>query len=278
MFNNIDAGYFATLHIPLIKGRAFTNEDNDKAPPVAIINEAMAKRFWPNQDPIGRRFSVLSPSGPFIQIIGISKVGKYQVLFEDPTSYYYVPQAQNSTTLRMLQIRTAVTPESMIHAVEQQIHALAPDLPVMGAQSMDQALDGGNGFFLFRVGAGFTGALGLLGLVLAVVGVYGVISYTASQRTHEIGIRMALGANRADVLKLMLRQGLYLVGAGVITGLLLVFLAARALSSLPLGVSATDPLTLTLASFLLAAVGLLASMIPAKRAMRIEPLSALKYE
>jgi predicted permease len=278
MFNNIDPAYFATLHISLLKGRAFTDADSDKAPLVAIINEVMAKRFWPNQDPIGRRFSVLGPSGPFVQIVGVSKAGKYQVLFEEPTPYYYVPQSQNPTTLRMLQIRTAVTPESMIHAVEQQVHALAPDLPIMGAQSMDQALDGGNGFFLFRVGAGSTGALGLLGLVLAVVGVYGVVSYTASQRTHEIGIRMALGANRADVLKLMLRQGLYLVGSGVVTGLLLVFLAARALSSLPLGVSATDPLTLALASFLLTSVGLLASMIPARRAMRIEPLSALKYE
>jgi predicted permease len=278
MFNNIDPAYFATLHIPLLKGRAFTDADTDKAPLVAIINEVMAKRFWPDQDPLGRRFSVLSPSGPFLQIVGVSQAGKYQVLFEEPTPYYYVPQSQNPTTLRMLQVRTAVTPESMIHAVEQQVHALAPDLPIMSAQSMDQALDGGNGFFLFRVGAGFTGALGVLGLVLAIVGVYGVISYIASQRTHEIGIRMALGANRTDVLKLMLRQGLYLVGTGVITGLLLVFLAARALSSLPLGVSATDPLTLALASFLLTTVGLLASMIPARRAMRIEPLSALKYE
>jgi len=131
---------------------------------------------------------------------------------------------------------------------------------------------------LFRLGARFTGALGLLGLVLAVVGVYGVISYIASQRTHEIGIRMALGANRRDVLKLMLKQGLYMVGAGIAVGVLFIIVAAHTISSLPLGVSAADPVTLVLVCCLLAFVGLVASMVPARRAMRIEPLTALKYE
>lgn len=278
MFNNVDAAYFSTLRIPMVKGRMFTDQDNDKSPLVAIVNETMAAHFWPNQEPVGKRFSVQGPSGPFIQVIGVSKAGKYLVLFEDPTPYYYVPQAQNSTTLRMLQIRTAVAPESLIPEVKQQIFVLAPDLPVMSAQTMDQALDGGNGLFLFRLGARFTGALGLLGLVLAVVGVYGVISYIASQRTHEIGIRMALGANRRDVLKLMLKQGLYMVGAGIAVGVLFIIVAAHTISSLPLGVSAADPVTLVLVCCLLAFVGLVASMVPARRAMRIEPLTALKYE
>jgi macrolide transport system ATP-binding/permease protein len=278
MFNNVDPAYFSTLRIPMVKGRSFTDDDNDKTPLVAIVNETMAKQFWPNQEAVGKRFSVQSPSGPFIQVVGVSKSGKYLVLFEGPTPYYYVPQMQNATTLRMLQIRTAVAPESLITAVEQQIHTLAPDLPVMSAQTMNQALAGGNGLFLFRLGARFTGALGLLGLILAVVGVYGVISYVASQRTHEIGLRMALGANRIDVLRLILKQGLYLVGAGIATGVLLILVGARALSSLPLGVSAADPVTLVLVSCLLAAVGLAASMIPARRAMRTEPLTALKYE
>jgi ABC-type antimicrobial peptide transport system permease subunit len=132
--------------------------------------------------------------------------------------------------------------------------------------------------FLFRMGTRFAGALGLLGLVLAVVGVYGVVSYTAAQRTHEIGVRMAMGASRMNILKLVLKQGCYLVGGGLVAGVVLTFLAARGIASLLVGVSPTDPLTLALASAFLASVGLLASLVPARRAMNVEPLRALKYE
>jgi ABC-type antimicrobial peptide transport system permease subunit len=151
-------------------------------------------------------------------------------------------------------------------------------MPVTDVQSMEEALGGVNGYFLMRMGTRFSVALGLLGLVLALVGVYSVISYAAAQRTHEIGVRMALGAARGDILKMVLRQGLVLVGAGVVTGLVLTFFAARGMASLLVGVSPNDPLTLCTVSVLLAIVGLIASFIPARRAMNIEPLRALKYE
>jgi ABC-type antimicrobial peptide transport system permease subunit len=162
--------------------------------------------------------------------------------------------------------------------VEEKIHSLAPGLPLTDVQTMEQELGGANGFFLFRMGSRFTVILGLIGLVLALVGVYSVISYAASQKTHEIGVRMALGAGRGDILKMILRQGLVLVGAGLIAGLVLSFFAARGFGALLVGVSPSDPVTLISVALLLAAVGLVASYIPARRAMNIEPLRALKYE
>jgi len=155
---------------------------------------------------------------------------------------------------------------------------LAPGLPVTDVQSMEESLGGVNGFFLIRLARQFTLVLGLLGLVLAVIGVYGVISYAASRRTHEIGIRMALGASRIDILRMVMRNGVMLVGTGLALGLVLTLLGARVISSLLIGVSSTDPLTLGLVSLLLAAVGMIACFIPARRAMKTEPLIALKYE
>jgi ABC-type antimicrobial peptide transport system permease subunit len=166
----------------------------------------------------------------------------------------------------------------LIPLVEEKIRSLAPGLPLTDVQTMEQGLGGANGFFLFRMGSRFTVVLGLLGLVLALVGVYSVISYAASQKTHEIGVRMALGAGRDDILKMILRQGFVLVGAGLIAGLVLSFLAGRGIRSLLVGVTPSDPVTLISVALLLAAVGLVASYIPARRAMNIEPLRALKYE
>jgi ABC-type antimicrobial peptide transport system permease subunit len=143
---------------------------------------------------------------------------------------------------------------------------------------MEQSLEGANGMFLFRMGTRFAGALGLLGLILALVGVYGVISYAAAQRTHEIGVRMAMGADRLTILKMVLNQGFLLIGIGLAAGLLLTFLATRGIGSLLVGVSPSDPLTLGVASAFLGSVGLLASYVPARRAMNVDPLKALKYE
>jgi ABC-type antimicrobial peptide transport system permease subunit len=194
------------------------------------------------------------------------------------TMYYYQAIAQNFRSFVTLQLRTAASPEALIPIVEQQIHSLAPTLPLTDVQTMEQSLGGVNGFFLFRMGSRFTVVLGLLGLVLAVVGVYSVISYAASQKTHEIGVRMALGAGRGDILKMILRQGFVLIGAGLLAGLVLTFVAARGIVSLLVGVSPSDPVTLISVALLLAAVGLVASYIPARRAMNVEPLRALKYE
>jgi predicted permease len=277
IYNQVDSAYFNTMRIPVLRGRALTEQDNEKAPKVAVINEAMAKRLWPNEDALGKRFSVKS-GGPLMEVVGIAKQGKYTGPVDDATMFYYQPQLQNPATFVTLQVRTAKAPELLIPTVEQQIHNLAPSLPLTDVQTMDEALGGVNGFFLYRIGTRFTVALGLLGLVLALVGVYSVISYAAAQKTHEIGVRMALGAGRGDILKMVLRQGFMLVGAGLVVGLVLTFIAGRGLVSLLVGVSPSDPLTLIVVAVLLGSVGLVASFIPARRAMKTEPLRALKYE
>ena len=277
-YNVVDPAYFTTMRIPLLRGRLFTQQDTSNTPKVAIISEAMADKLWPGQDALGKGFSNSEPSGPFIQVVGIAKQGKYNDPVDTTTMFYYEPLAQNFRSFETLQLRTAGAPEALIPAVEQQIRSLAPGLPVTDVQTMEQSLGGANGFFLYRMASRFTVILGLLGLVLAVVGVYSVISYAASQKTHEIGVRMALGAGRGDILKMILRQGFVLVGAGLIAGLVMTFLAARGIGSLLVGVSPSDPVTLISVAFLLAAVGLVASYIPARRAMNTEPLRALKYE
>jgi putative ABC transport system permease protein len=278
MYNVVDPPYFATMRVPVLRGRAFTEQDTDNTPLVAMINEAMAKKFWPNQDPLGKRFSAKAASGPFMEVVGVVKQGKYNDPVDDTVPFYFMPQAQAPTTFVTLQFRTASDPKALAPDVERLVHDLAPGLPVTDVQTMEESLGGVNGFFLMRMGTRFTAALGLLGLVLAIVGVYGVISYTAAQRTHEIGVRMALGADRLDILRMILRQGFILVGAGMIAGLVLTFAAGRGISSLLVGVKPTDPLTLAVVAVVLALVGLLASWIPARRAMRVEPLRALKYE
>lgn len=276
--NQIDSHYFDTMRMPLLRGRAFTAHDDDKAPLVAIVNEVMAQKFWPNQDPIGKRFSMKGLEGPFIEVVGLSKQGKYGNPGEDPAPFFYVPLDQSTPLVATLQLRSSVAPETLEPQVEAMIHNLMPGLPVFSMETMEQSLEGANGLFLYRMSTRFSGALGLVGLILAMVGVYGVISYAASQRTHEIGVRMALGASRGNILLMILRQGIFLIGGGLLVGLVLTILARRGLNSLLVGISGADPLTLLLASLLLATVGFLASFIPARRAMNVEPLKALRFD
>jgi len=278
VYNAVEPSYFATLRVPLLRGRGFVEQDRENTPLVAIVNETMARRFWPGEDPLGETFSMKAPEGPYMEVVGLAKDGKYNGPAEDPQSFFYVPMAQTPANVGTLQIRTAGDPLALIADVERNVHDLAPGLPLIDVQSMEEALQGPNGFFLFDMGSRLTTVLGVLGMVLALVGVYGVISYVAAQRTHEIGIRMALGANRADILKMVLRQGCILVGSGILTGLAVTLLVARGLNSLMVGISSTDPATLGLVSLFLALVGLVASFIPARRAMKVDPLRALKYE
>jgi len=182
LYNVVDPAYFTTMRIPLLRGRLFTDQDTAKTPKVAVVSEAVANKLWPGQDAIGKRFSDTAPSGPFIEVVGVVKQGKYTDPVDTTTLYYYQPFAQNFRSFVTLQLRTAGAPEALIPVVEQQIHNLAPGLPLTDVQTMEQSLGGVNGFFLFRMGSRFTVVLGLLGLVLAIVGVYSVISYVASQK------------------------------------------------------------------------------------------------
>jgi len=277
-FNTVDAPYFETLRIPLLLGRAFSDADGENSPRVAIINETMAKQFWPTENPLGKRFSVTSDTGPFLEVVGVARDGRYTTPAEDPQPYFYLPLAQNFTPERTLQIRSTLPPESLVPEVQQQILALDANAPIEQIQTMKESLGGALGFFLFRLGASLAAAMGLLGLLLAVVGVYGVVSYAATQRTQELGIRMALGASPRQILALLLRQGAQLVAAGLLFGLLGAWALTRAMSHMLVGVSPSDPLTYLTVAAVLSFITLLACWIPARRAMRVDPMVALRYE
>jgi predicted permease len=277
--NAITPDYFETMGISLLRGRLFTTADSENAPYVAIVNEVMAKRFWPGEDPIGRHFELASDSKHSIQVAGIARDSRYIGVTGAIGPYFYIPVAQHyaSNTLQMLEVKTAAAPAAMIPAVEHVIGALAPDLPVFDVKTMTQALNTLNGLMLFQIGAVLAASLGILGLILAIVGVYGVVSFTASQRTHEIGVRMALGASPLDILKMIFGQGMAIVGIGLVVGWVTAFAAGRVVGGF-LTVSATDPLTYLTVSGALTIVALTACYIPARRAMRVDPMVALRYE
>jgi predicted permease len=277
MANSIDGDYFGVMRIPLVRGRAFTESDDEKAPLVAIVNQTMAARFWPHEDAVGKRFALKS-GGPLCQVVGVARDSKYLVIFESPMPYFYVPVAQNFRSMQVLQVHTAQPPEALRTRVQQEIQALDPDLPLADFQTMTESLNGFMGFHMFQMGAQQAAAMGLLGLILAAIGVYGVVSYGAAQRTHEIGIRMALGAEPVQVLAMILRQGVWLVAGGVLFGLIAASLFTRLTARvLPL-VDRTDPLTFGAVTLLLAGITLWACYIPARRAMRVDPVVALRHE
>jgi predicted permease len=277
-FNRIGASYFETTRTPLLRGRAFTEGDNSTVPLVAVVNQSMADRFWPNADAVGKRFSTKSASGPFMQIVGVAHDSRIFGYFSGSLPYYYVPFDQSFTSMRILQIRSSVAPESLITQVKQQIQGLDPEMPVSDLQTMREAMAGGNGFLVFRLGATLTAIMGILGFVIAVVGVYGVVSYAAAQRTREIGVRMALGANKGSILNLILGQGVRLIAIGVVVGLLAAFALTRAMASLLVGISVGDPVTFVPVTALLLIVAIGACYLPARRAMRLDPVVALRYE
>lgn len=275
--NFIDPDYFDTMRVTLLRGRGITEHDTHDSRRVAVINETMANQLWPDQEPLGKRFSFTGPDGPWVEVVGLAKNGKYDFIFEDPTMYFYAPIEQNYRSARTLHVRvTGAPPSSLGLAVQKEVRALDADLPVYDVQTMTESLQGGNGFFLLKAGAGVAAALGALGLVLAMIGVYGVASSAASQRTHEIGIRMALGADQRDILRLVLQQGFVFVLAGLGMGVLVSLALARFIGRLLLGIAGHDPLTFGGVSLLLGAVALVACWIPARRAARIGPMVALK--
>jgi macrolide transport system ATP-binding/permease protein len=277
-YNVVGSDYFPTMGIPIVKGRAFTAEDTETSRPVAIVNEFMARRFWPGQEAIGKRFTAAEQKGISLEVIGVCRDGKFTWIFDEPGMYFFLSNEQHFKPGRTLQVRTQIPPESMSPAIQAEIRTLAPDLPTYDVLTMEQVVQGPNGFFLLRMGALFAGALGGLGLLLAVVGVYGVVSYATSQRTHEIGIRMAIGAERGDILKMILRQGLVLVFIGLGMGLVAAFAVSRSVANYLFGISAKDPVTFGGVALILMLVAVVACFIPANRATRVDPMIALRYE
>jgi len=275
-FNAVTPEYLQTIKPRLLKGRFISAQDDRRGRPVAIVNQFMAQHYWANQDPIGKRFRSSDIENKWLEVVGVVQDSKQQGIFSDPAAYFYVPIDQQYKSLRVLQLRTAGDPLALAPLVTREIRALDADLPLFDVTTMDRMIQGPNGFFLVRMGAVFGGALGLLGLLLALVGVYGVVSYAASQRTQEIGVRMALGASRGEILRLVLGRGLVLIAAGIGVGIACALSVSHLMANLLFNVSPFDPATFVGVSLLLGTMALAASYIPAFRATRIEPAIALR--
>ena len=276
-YNQISPGYFTTMRIPLLQGRDIQDSDDQNSPRVAVINQRFVSQFWHGRNPIGRHFTTRDDPNHPIEVVGVVRNSREENMFEEDP-FFYVPLSQDYSPATTLQLRTSSTPDSLAPEVSSLIHSLEPAMPIFDVQPMTAALDTANGFLLFEFAAAVAGALGLVGLILAIVGVYGVISYSAGQRTHEIGIRMALGAQPAHVLKMVLGQGIVILGIGIIGGVLAAAALARVVGNFLFGITAFDPVTYFASSLVLAAVALLACYFPARRATRVDPMVALRYE
>jgi predicted permease len=273
----VQPSYFRTAGAPVIKGREFTDADSASAPLVAIINDTFAQEIWPGQDPIGKIFRT-KKDGPPIQVVGLTRTGKYLFLYETPQLYAYFPLAQRYSSAANLFVYTEGDPQQFVSAARDQISQLDASLPVFAVTTMEAHVRYGKPLLPARLGAMLVGAFGFLGLVLASVGVYGVVSYSVSQRTQEIGIRTALGAQRSNVLGIILKQGMSMALIGTGVGIVLSFLLFRGLRTVLYGVKSTDLVTLAAVSGMLLAVAFLASYVPALRATRVDPVVALREQ
>ena len=274
--SRISPGYFDAMGTRLIAGRDFTERDDREAVRVVIINETFARRFWPAEDPIGKRFSIGEPDAQKWQVIGVAEDGKYAGLAEDPKPFVYRPVWQSYAGATNLIVRSQTDQQKMIAALRSELQQMDSQLPLSGAKTLADHMS--LPLLPARVAASVLGTFGLLALALAAIGIYGVMSYGVSRRTREIGIRMALGAEGRDVLSMVMRQGMMLAGVGVAIGLLAAFALTRVMTSLLYGVSATDPLTFAAIALLLTFVAFVACYIPARRATKVDPMVALRYE
>jgi predicted permease len=275
----ISGDYFQTMGISMLRGRSFTGADDENAQYVAIVSNEMAKKFWPNMDPIGHQFKMATEDKHSIVVVGVAGDARFQGVTGQINPVFYVPFAQHQVgnSLEILQIRTAGSSETMTPEIEREIESLAPQLPLFDVQTMNHALNTLNGLLFYKIGAVLAAVLGILGLILAIVGVYGVVSYAASQKTHEIGVRMALGAQPLDILRMVFREGFLIVAVGLIVGIAGALAVGRVVGSF-LTVSAQDPVTYVAVTGLLTIVALAACFIPARRAMCVDPMVALRYE
>jgi predicted permease len=280
-FYRVGPGYFGTMAIPLVSGRDFTERDGKQAPQVVIINQQMARRYWPDENPIGKRFRLAAQPARrtperTVEVIGVAKDSKYRTLSEEKTPHIYLPFLQDYEAGMTLLVRTAGDTRQMMRAVRAELQTLDKDPQAFFARTMYEhmsvVLAPG------QIAATLLAVFGLVALALATIGIYGVMAYSVTERTREIGVRMALGAKPSDVFKLVIGDGMLLSAAGTLIGLAAAFALTRFLASLLVGVSATDPITFAAIPVLFSIVALLACYLPARRAMRVDPLAALKHE
>jgi putative ABC transport system permease protein len=272
-FRRINPEYFSALRIPFLRGRNFTKQEAQTAAKVLVISDLLASQVFPNEDPLGKRLVMVAGDQAY-EIIGIVGDIRHRSMEIDPLPAMYVPKVQ--TGGMNLVIRTQGDPGSLSAAVRQEVRAIDPDQPIAAVRTMDEWVNTSVAASRYRTA--LLGLLALVALILASTGIYGVMSYSVAQRTHEIGVRMALGARRFDVIKLVVRQGMSLVIVGVVLGLGGAFALTRVMATLLFGVTAKDPATFTSVGVVLAAVAFVACYIPARRATKVDPLEALRYE
>jgi predicted permease len=274
----VDEHYFATMRTGIVRGRAFTADDKDGSRRVAIVNEEFAKTYWPNGDPIGRRVRLIDSHGPWLEVVGLTKTGKYFGIAEAPTPFLYLPYAQNEKARMSLLVETTSADAAPLAApLGDVVRDLDVNQPVFSIGTFSTVYETraiGPRLMLMQV----TGAMGLVGLTLALVGLYGVVAYSVARRTREIGIRMAIGAGRSDVLKMVLRQGLMLSTAGILVGAVASVAVARVVRSASGGLGAPNPATYVIVPVLLIGLTIAASYFPARRASRVDPLRALRCD
>ena len=272
LVDTIGPDYFHAMGTVVRAGREFTPADTESTQSVVVINETFARRYLARVNPVGRRVKI---SGETRMVAGVVRDSKFQSLDEKPMAAVYLPVFQGFVSESNFVVRTLGEPMRMTHAVEAAIHGVDPTLPVYGERTLETSIS--TAYFGQRMGGSLLGIFGGLALMLAAIGLYGVLAYSVTQRLREVGIRMALGATRADVLRLILRQGLRLTAVGLSIGLAIAIPVTRLMTALLFGVSPTDMPTILEVSAMLAAVALAASLIPALRAMRIDPIEAIRH-
>jgi predicted permease len=271
--------FISVMNIPMVVGRAFTRQDTESSPKVAIINQALARRFFPNQNPIGKRFTQGPPSSKptWVQIVGVCADTRYNKMRNNPTplllGLYRQEPAVNDLTFM---IRTPLPPESIVPSLTRVVHRIDPDLPLMNIRTQEQQIN--NNLQQERMFASMTSGFALLALSLALVGIYGIMSYTVAQRTNEIGIRLALGARRRQVRGMVLREAGWLSVVGVLCGLAIALALGKLVKSMLYGLQPADPASLAGAAGVLIAVALMAGWLPAMRASSVEPMEAIRHE
>lgn len=276
MTNVISPGYFKTMQIPIVEGRDFDDRDQPKTQRVVIVNQKMAEMLWPGESAVGKRIFVGIDSRDAWEVVGVVKTGKYRALAEDPKPFFYYSMGQRRPSPMLMVARASVDPRSLVGAVRTQVQAIDRRVPLSGVKTMDEHKT--YALWAPNMAASFSVAFAVVAILLSAVGLYSVMAYVVSQRTREVGIRMALGANRGDVMKMITRQGMRLAAIGVVIGLLLSLALAQVLSSLLIGISGYDVTTFILVPVLLSIVALVACYLPARRATKVDPLVALRYE
>jgi predicted permease len=270
-YNQVGEGYFSTIGIPIVTGREFTRNDDENAPPVAIVNETMAAKYWPGKDVVGQRLKV---KDKWMEIVGVAKNANYRTKLEQPTPFFYVPVRQNFFIQNGFIIRTNQSAAAIMNAFAREIHELDPNLAPLDTISLQEQVDRMS--YTQRLAAALLAIFGGMALFLASIGLYGVMSYSVSQSTRDLGVRMALGADASDVLRLVISRGLRLTMAGIVIGAIAALSLTRLMGNLLYNVSPRDPLAFGSALIVMTIVALVACFLPAWRATRIDPVRALR--